>query len=455
MSSGVLKVKDTGVPWLGAVPAHWRRMRLRDAVESCLNGVWGDEPRGDENDTPIIRVADFDRGSRRTFAHQTVRNVAEEQRKTRELTSGDLLIEKSGGGEQQSVGMVVEYTGPDGAVCSNFVARMRPRDGVRPRYLTYVHAHLYSRGVPTLSIKQSTGIQNLDSTAYLGEALYLPPGDEQDAIASYLNVETARIDELVADKESLVETLKELRRSTVAEAITKGVGDARLMRPSELSWVNEMPSDWRTLSLKRLVRLSGGHTPATGNPAYWDGSVPWFSPKDMKSDELHDSIDHVTELAVAESGLQVIEAGTTMIVVRGMILAHTFPVCVSQVEATINQDMKALVPDEGVDARYLPWLLRGASALFLSLTEQSAHGTMALRTDRFMSEKLPIPPLREQIKIVEHLEAERKRIDGLLAQIRQEIGLLKELRSTTITDAVLGRIHVSDHAKNLRTRRAL
>jgi len=314
----------------------------------------------------------------------------------------------------------------------------------------YLSWALRSKPVNTQFALAAQGITRygLSSSALADGVVPCPPLEEQIAIASYLDAETARIDGLISDKEALVETLKEMRRVTVAEAITRGVRGERPMRPSGLSWVHEIPAEWQTLSLKRFVRLSGGHTPSTSNPAYWDGSVPWFSPKDMKSDELHDSIDHVTDLAVSESGLQVIGPGTTMIVVRGMILAHTFPVCVAQVMATINQDMKALVPDEGVHQTFLPWLLRGASALLLSLTEQSAHGTMALRTDRFMGEKLPIPPLDEQIEIVAHLEAERRRIDLLLQQIDEEIELLRELRSATITDAVLGRIDVRTHMKN-------
>lgn len=423
-------------------------MRLKDAVEGCSNGIWGGEPQGGEDDTPVIRVADFDRLKRKTLPHQTIRSVPFDQRTSRELLPGDLLIEKSGGGELQPVGMVVEFDGHAGAVCSNFVARMRPREFAHGRFLVFLHAHLYDRSVTRRSIKQSTGIQNLDSAAYLAERIFLPPFDEQIAIALYLDAETSRIDGLISDKEALVKTLKDMRRSTVAEAITRGIKGGRPLRESGLSWIPNIPANWRSISLKRFVRLSGGHTPSTGNPAYWDGTVPWFSPKDMKADELLGSIDHVTELAVQESGLQAVQPGTTMIVVRGMILAHTFPVCVTRVSATINQDMKALVPEDDVDPRFLPWLLRGASALFLSLTEQSAHGTMALRTDQFMSERLPIPPLDEQAEIVEHLEAERRRIDALVGQVNQELDLLKELRSATITDAVLGRIDVRDHMKN-------
>ncbi len=160
----------------------------------------------------------------------------------------------------------------------------------------------------------------------------------------------------------------------------------------------------------------------------------------MKADELADSIDHITSAAVEETGISVIEPQTVMIVVRGMILAHTFPVCVSRVRATINQDMKALVPDERIHGSYLPWLLRGVAPLFLSLTEQAAHGTMALRTDRFMSEPLPVPPLEEQIRIAEHLAAERRRIDALIDHVRREIALIVEMRSAAISDVVLGQV---------------
>lgn len=290
--------------------------------------------------------------------------------------------------------------------------------------------------------------QTLNQSDLLNIQVPKPPFDKQLAIASYLNVETARIDALIAEKKLLVNALAELKKSVVLEAITTGVRRNQNFAESGLSWVNKIPKHWKTASLKRCVRLVGGHTPSTTNLAYWDGAIPWFSPKDMKSDELEDSIDHVTDAAVFETGLSIIEPGTTMIVVRGMILAHTFPVCVTKVQGTLNQDMKALVPDETLDKLYLPWLLRGVASLFLSLTDQSGHGTMALRTDRFMSERLPIPPLDEQLEIVAHLEAERLRIDQLLAHVLTELDLFAELRSSTITDAVLGRIDVRTSVQN-------
>ena len=219
MNAVAINLRNSGIAWVGKVPAHWSPMRLKDTVEGCVNGIWGDDPTGDGSDTPVIRVADFDRNDRSTNEHQTVRFIPQNQKESRVLELGDLLIEKSGGGELQPVGMVVEYQGPNNAVCSNFVARMRPREFMHGRFLTYLHAHLYERSITTLSIKQSTGIQNLDSAAYLAEKCFIPPLDEQIAIAAYLDAETKRIDGLIKDKGKLLEHLSEFRTRAIYEAV--------------------------------------------------------------------------------------------------------------------------------------------------------------------------------------------------------------------------------------------
>ena len=103
-----------------------------------------DEPNG-EDDVICVRVADFDRRKLRiSVASPTLRAVPLSQRAGRELTAGDLLIEKSGGGDQQLVGCVVLYDHSETAVCSNFVARVSIADDAEPRYWTYMHAAIYS-----------------------------------------------------------------------------------------------------------------------------------------------------------------------------------------------------------------------------------------------------------------------------------------------------------------------
>jgi type I restriction enzyme S subunit len=154
--------KDSGVEWLGEVPAHWEIHRLKRSIATCTNGIWGNEAQGDENDVPCVRVADFDRtGLTVTLSDPTIRNIGIRERVGRLLERGNLLLEKSGGGEKQPVGCVVMYDDARAAVCSNFVARMVLAPDMCPSFWRYVHAAAYAVRLTTGSINQTSGIQNL------------------------------------------------------------------------------------------------------------------------------------------------------------------------------------------------------------------------------------------------------------------------------------------------------
>ena len=138
------RYKDSGVEWLGKVPEHWQIQRLKTTVQRCKNGVWGNDETGDAWDIPCVRVADFDRDKLRVKeVVPTLRNVIESDRNGRVLRRGDLLLEKSGGGDLQPVGCVVLYDHDQEAVCSNFVARMQLTSGMDASYCRYLHASIY------------------------------------------------------------------------------------------------------------------------------------------------------------------------------------------------------------------------------------------------------------------------------------------------------------------------
>ncbi len=212
------RLKPSGVEWLGEVPEHWEVSRLKWSAAGTVNGVWGDEPDG-ENDIPCVRVADFDRrGFRVQFGEPTMRAVTRSQRSGRELLPGDLLLEKSGGGEKQMVGCVVFFDHAEPAVTSNFIARVSPVGS--PRFWTYMHAALYSGKLNYPAIKQTTGIQNLDANAYFDTLTVFPPLAEQEAIAAFLDQETARIDRLASQVERAIERSQEYRTALVTAAVT-------------------------------------------------------------------------------------------------------------------------------------------------------------------------------------------------------------------------------------------
>lgn len=152
------------------------------------------------------------------------------------------------------------------------------------------------------------------------------------------------------------------------------------------------PKSWPTSPLHKLADFISGATPSKDNPEFWDGAIPWVSPKDMKRPELHDAIDHVSEKALADTNLKLIPANTALIVVRGMILAHTVPVCLARVPVTINQDMKALSAKGDTTAEFLQWALLTQHSVLLRLVTTAAHGTKKLDTDALRMLAIPIPP---------------------------------------------------------------
>lgn len=125
-----------------------------------------------------------------------------------------------------------------------------------------------------------------------------------------------------------------------------------------------------------------------------------------------------------------------MVVVRGMILAHTFPVARNTVPVTVNQDMKVLRPVDGTNSRYLAWMLQGLESVMLSLTDESAHGTKALRTDQWENLSVPVPDESIQERIANFLDEKTARIDALIAEKERLAGLLKAVVWDEVTRAV-------------------
>src|SRR5262249_17131995 len=126
------------------------------------------------------------------------------------------------------------------------------------------------------------------------------------------------------------------------------------------------------MTLGEAVSFKGGGTPSTENPSYWNGDIPWVSPKDMKSSEVGDSIDKITPEAIANSAASLIPKDAVLIVVRSGILARTIPVGITTRPVAINQDIKALCPNKDVAPRYLHYFMRASEPIILKLVTRGA-----------------------------------------------------------------------------------
>lgn len=441
------------VEWLADVPEHWPIHRLKWSIAGCRNGVWGNEPDGSENDVTCIRVADFDRVQFRVVPNpETSRAVPTDDRVTRELRAGDLLIEKSGGGEKQLVGCVVSFDGKFEAISSNFVARMRPRSGMHSRYWVYAHAAMYSGRVNYPSIKQTTGIQNLNSGAYLDESFVFPPPEEQRAIADFLDRETARLDTLVGKKRELIEKLREKRTALISRTVTRGLPAAAAaqaglnphpkLKPSGIEWLGDIPEHWDALALKRISDVITVGVVVNPSSYVTDEGVPFLLGGDIREFRIDTSNCNHCSVESSNGPLRKSRlVGGDIVVVR-----VGYP------------GVAAVVPDELAGANCASMMLvrchRRFCSRWLAYVFNSQAGRDQVEIVQYgaaqkqfnishaVEFRFPFPPLAEQRAIAEYLDRETAKLDRLMEKVEAAVEKLQEYRTALITAAVTGKIDV-------------
>ncbi len=450
--------KDSGVEWLEEVPAHWEIRRLGSSVRGCVNGVWGSDPNG-KDDLPCVRVADFDRSRLRVHLDKpTMRAISSSDRVRRLLEPGDLLLEKSGGGDLQPVGRVVLYDHPAVAVTSNFIARMPVENGYDSIYLTYLHAALYSIELNVRSIKQTTGIQNLDSRTYLSELVAFPPLPEQTVIVRFLDYMDRRIRRYIRAKQKLIKLLEEYKQALIHQAVT-GQIDVRtgqpypVYKPSGVEWLGEVPEHWEVRRLRSIAETRVSNVD-----------------KHMKEDEQPVRLCNYTDVYRNErinSAMVFMRATATKDEIERFRLKRGDVLITKDSEQWNDIGIPALVDDidEDIVCGYHLALLRPfaetATPAYLLRAMQStvvayqfyisANGVTryGLSHDAIKSVRLPIPPLPEQNAIIHFLDTQTPKIDAAIAAARSEIELLREYRTRLIADVVTGKVDVREVAAQL------
>lgn len=204
---------------------------------------------------------------------------------------------------------------------------------------------------------------------------------------------------------------------------------------------NELPSSWVHVPLGEVGDWYGGGTPSKANDKFWShGTIPWFSPKDMKAFRLQSSEDRITRAAVDSSSVDVFPPDTVLMVVRSGILAHTFPVAVAGVEATMNQDLKGVVPKGGIDATYLAYALRSSGRDILNQCSKAGTTVASIDTTALHRYSIPLAPTNEQQRVVEKLDELLSDLDAGIAALERARANLKRYRATVLKAAVEGRL---------------
>ncbi len=405
--------KDSGVAWLGRIPAHWELKRLKRLAAMQAGSAITSESIEPTGDYPVFGGNGI-RGFTDSFTHE-----------------GDLpLIGRQGA----LCGCVNLASGKFWA--SEHAVVARPAQDVDAFWLT---ALLESMSLNTYS--QSAAQPGIAVETMGAISAPAPPLPEQRAIAAFLDRETAKIDALVAKKERLIALLQEKRSALISHAVTKGLDPTVPMKDSGVEWLGAIPAHWEVKRLKRLFRVINGSTPASGDPAFWAGEIPWVTPEDLG--DLKDRTITSTRRNITEAGYR--SCGTTLVPAGSLVLSTRAPIghlAIAGVNLCTNQGCRSLVFRDPASRAFWYYELLAARPELESLGQGSTFRELA--KGMLEDVTLAVPPLPEQRAIAAFLDRETAKIDALIAKVREAIERLKEYRSALISAAVTGKIDVRE-----------
>lgn len=256
----------------------------------------------------------------------------------------------------------------------------------------------------------------------------VPPLPEQWKIATILS----SVEAVIEITQAIIDQLHAVKRAVMADLLTRGVAGDRAFKRTK---VGDLPEDWEVVRLGDVGRWLSGGTPSKQDSGLWTGSIPWVSPKDMKRPRISEAIDHVSEAALRH-GTQLAPMGSVLMVVRGMILAHTFPVAVATAPVAFNQDIKALIPADTFDAEFVMYCLQHLGPEILKHADVANHGTKRLPSELLFDTYVPHPPVAEQRTIVEILRTFDSRHSAESAHLLQLRAARAALMSVFLTGEV-------------------
>lgn len=417
--------KDSMVEWIGEIPSHWKQSRIRYEFTVVMGQSPSSENYNDEDvGTPFLQgSSEF--GKRHPTHKKSTTQI------TKLVPKNSLLISV-----RAPVG---DLSTTDQQYCIG-----RGLCGLIPQSTVRGFEYYLLSGVPEelQSVVTGSTYDSVSTDDVKNFRVFLPPLSEQEEIVSYLNEKTSLIDEIIENKTQRIELLKEMRSSLISEVVTKGLNPNVPMKDSGVEWIGEIPSHWGHKKVKYMFSVLGGGTPSTTNPEFWSGDIPWVSPKDMKSDVIVDTEDHLSELGVQESSTTKISEGSVLLVFRSGILRHQIPVSMTSREVTINQDIKSFNSNDRRLNRYLFYLVRGSGTVLLDMWRKEGTTVESLDLRTVLDSEIPLPPPTEQEQLTSFLDEKTSMIDEEMSREIRSIGYLNEVRQSLINEVVTGKMDV-------------
>jgi len=424
--------KDSGVEWLGEIPAHWKVRRLKYLAQVNPEALL-------EETDPRLEISYIDIGGvdslGRILEKENLTFASAPTRARRVVRDGDVIVSTV----RTYLRAIAPIKNPEpGMVVSTGFAVIRPGHELTTDYAAYAFRAPY---FVERVVANSTGVSfpAISESKMATHELAVPPEAEQRAIAVFLDRETARIDALVAKKERLIQLLQEKRTALVTRAVTKGLDPTVPMKDSGVEWLGEIPAHWEVvpstwLFAERKERAREGDEHLSATQKY--GVIPRAEFERLEGRQVVHAFMHLEQRKHVEVNDFVI----SMRSFEGGLEIVRAPGCV-------RSSYCVLRGSEEVHPSFFAYLFKSSTYIqALRSTSNFIRDGQDLSFANFRQIRLPRVPLQEQRAIATFLDQEIKGIDALVSKISEAIDRLKELRTALISAAVTGKIDVREGA---------
>jgi len=435
--------RDSGIEWVGDLPAHWDLGPVYARYEVALGKMLDAKRVTGEFSGRYLRNIDVQWDAVNTEGLPEM-DFAPSERDRYLVRPGDLLVCEGG-----EVGRTATWRGElSECFYQKAIHRVRPRSKEEaPRFLYYLMHTLAKGGVFAAGGNPNT-IDHLTAVQMRHYRLPFAPPSEQRAIAAFLDRKTERIDGLVAKKERLIELLQEKRAALITRAVTKGLDPTVPMKDSCVEWLGQIPASWSLARLKRLVtRVEQGWSPLCENRQADDhewgvlkvGCVNGIEFDGTENKALPSDLDPLEDLEIASGDILMSRANTRQLLGSAALVQIVRP------RLLLCDKLYRIRVRSGL---VLPSFLVHAFSSSLSRFQFEREATGASASMQNISQQMilellvPCPPPEEQQRIVEVVARDTAQLSGLIERIGGAVARLKELRTALISAAVTGKIDV-------------
>ncbi len=435
------KYKASGVEWLGEIPEHWEIWKLAHAFSLIGSGT---TPKSDnpeyyqEGNIPWVNTGDLNDSDLEDCERRVTGLAVAHHSSLKIYPAGSVLIAMYGA----TIGKlgILHFPATVNQACCVFGGK----SAIVQRFMFYLFLGLRQQ---ILSLATGGGQPNVSQDILRTLRVGCPADAEQTRIAEFLDQETAKIDELVAEQQRLMELLKEKRQAVISHAVTKGLNPKVNMKPSGIEWLGDVPAHWTITPLKWLTDpkrpimygiVLPGPDVVEGVPILKGGNV---KPSRMNLPSMARTTPNI-EAPYARARLK---EGDLVYAIRGTI-GDCEPVPAELTGSNITQDVARVAIANGVCASWARWAL-----LTSAIREDLACGSLgaAVRGVNIFDLKranIPTPPPKEQAEIAAFIDRETSKLEQLTAETQRAIDLLQERRTALISAAVTGQIDVRQTA---------